>query len=692
MNANDYIYDIEVYPNVFTLTLISARTLRVKVFEISNRKNDLGGILNFVERAVASRARMVGYNNLGYDYPVVHYLLTEARQAISAEQICLKLYQKSCQIIATPFSNRFANVISTYKEIIPQIDLLKIHHFDNTAKATSLKILEFNMEMENIEDLPFPPGTVLSDDEISTLVTYNIHDVRATHLFYLKTLKQIEFREGLSVKYNRNFLNHNDTKIGKDYFVMCLERELGKLACFYKEGGKRKIRQTIRDEIALRDVIFDYVKFETAPFQAVKNWLDMQVISETKGVFTELPLEEMVPFLPHSSLMTKRPKVKDWFDDVTDDPIFGDERGEAPRVPQKMRRLSVDLDGVEFVFGTGGIHASIHNTRVDSDEDNVIIDLDVTSYYPSLAIANKVYPEHLSDEFCRIYADMKAQRVTFPKGTPENAMLKLALNGVYGDSNNKYSPFYDPQYTMTITVNGQLLLCMFYEMLRHIENLELIQVNTDGLTVKVPRESEHLVMEARTKWEKLTKLDLEVAKYKYMFIRDVNSYVAQYEDFKKGEKFKKYDDVKRKGAYEFDLEWHKNHSHIVTKKAAVAYISDGTDIREFIENHDKEHDFMLRTKVPKTSRLVEDHGYMEYQIQNVSRYYISKTGPELVKVMPPLPKNPDKERRIGINIGCSVREANHFTGIDRKLIDYDWYVEQAEKLVNFDFEHKGEIQ
>jgi len=52
-------------------------------------------------------------------------------------------------------------------------------------------------------------------------------------------------------------------------------------------------------------------------------------------------------------------------------------------------------------------------------------------------------------------------------------MLKLALNGTFGDSNNIYSVFYDPQFTMAITVNGQLMLCMLAERLMTIPGLAL---------------------------------------------------------------------------------------------------------------------------------------------------------------------------------------------------------------------------
>ena len=110
--------------------------------------------------------------------------------------------------------------------------------------------------------------------------------------------------------------------------------------------------------------------------------------------------------------------------------------------------------------------------------------------YPNIAISNRVYPEHLTEKFCDIYEDVYNQRKSFAKGTAENAMLKLALNSVYGDSNNKYSVFYDPKYTMNITINGQLSLCLLAEKLLTIEGLKIIQVNTDGVTVAVPIDKE----------------------------------------------------------------------------------------------------------------------------------------------------------------------------------------------------------
>lgn len=682
VTSNDFVYDVETYPNFFSLGVWSLRTGKKRTYEISSRKNEIGPIKVFIERLRTRGCRMIGFNNFGYDYPVVHCLLTDLADELDAAVINARLYAKSCQIIETPFEKRFAHVIWDRDQIVPQIDLFKIHHFDNVSKATSLKLLEFNMLMDSIEDLPFPPGTVLTEEQMQVVVDYNDHDVEATVLFHGHTEKMIAFREVLSAKYDRNFLNHNDTKIGKDYFIMQLERFLGKTICYQKVEGKKKPVQTKRKQIALKDVMFDYVKFETSPFIAVQSWLQSQVIRETKGVFSDLTLNQMLPFIDYSPLMDL-PKVQQWVESLQEALLAGEEDPTPPKVKKNMRRLSVMLDGLEFVFGTGGIHASVHNRRIESDSENVIIDLDVTSYYPSLAIANRIYPEHLTDRFCNIYADMKEQRIKYAKGTPENAMLKLALNGVFGDSNNKHSPFYDPQCTMAITVNGQLSLCMLYEELRKIPALELIQVNTDGLTVRLPRDSVDQLYDVKAAWELLTGLDLEEARYEFMHIRDVNNYIAKYEGKQK---------VKRKGAYAYvrpdedednaELGWHQNHSALVVQQAAEAHLVNNIDIRSFIENHGNDYNFLLRTKVPRTSQLIADWGLgLTETLQNVTRYYIAKEGPELTKIMPPLPKNPTKERPIGINKGYSVGVCNNFLQFDRTNVNYDWYVFEAEKLV-----------
>lgn len=640
-------YDIETYPNVFTFTAIHNNG-REWYFEISDRCSDLTDLCRFIDTLATQGCTMSGYNNIGFDYPVIHFIYKCRHARISAASI----YDKAMSIIKAPQNMRFANIVWESDWLVPQLDLYKIHHFDNAAKATSLKVLEFNMRSDSVEDLPFDVGLHLDPNQIEILKQYNRHDVIQTQQFRGHTADQIRFRHELSAKYDRNFLNHNDTKIGKDFFIMKLE-EADPGCCYKKINGKRHIQQTPRDSIALGDVILPYVAFEQPEFNRVLQWFRDRVITETKG------------------------SIKD---------------------------LSCVVGGFQFDFGTGGIHGSVESQTVSSDDEYIIEDWDVASYYPNLAISNGFHPEHLGDTFCTIYKDVYEQRKSYTKGTSENAMLKLALNGVYGDSNNQYSPFYDPKYTMAITINGQLLLCMLAEQLMKLDSLEMIQINTDGLTVRYPRAYQKWVHDIARWWEQLTGLELEDAVYSRMMIRDVNNYISEYEG----------GDLKRKGAYEYDLGWHQNHSALVVPRAAEAALVHGVDIREFIESHQDIYDFMLRTKVPRSSSLE----WGGDQVANIVRYYISTDGKPLEKVMPPAgppgeykrankltdqyfnsviaeigagvwdervhTKNRSKyeERRSGVNTGYLTTLANRMNAeFDPENINFDWYVKEAEKLV-----------
>ena len=603
----DYIFDIETYPNVFTLAIEHAEAPLTWMFEISDWRNDSKEIIAFLQHLKETNARLVGFNSLGFDYPVLHTLIRMGHGDAKT------LYDKAQAIIQSQDNeDRWAHQVNPSDRFIEQIDLFKIHHFDNKARATSLKVLEFNMRSDDIQDLPFKVGTYLTREQVEKLKQYNRHDVAQTKLFYYKTLDMIRFREELTVKYNRDFMNHNDTKIGKDYFVMKLE-EAGVPCYDYSDKG-RKPRQTPRPQLALRDAILPWIQFEQPEFVRVLNWLKNQTITETKGVFNDLVAR---------------------------------------------------VDGFDFVFGLGGIHGSIESEVVESNDELVIVDLDVSSYYPNLAICNRFYPKHLGVEFCDIYKNLYEQRKTYPKGSAENAMLKLALNGVYGDSNNKFSVFYDPLFTMSITLNGQLLLCVLAENLIRIDGLSLIQINTDGVTVRLPRTEMAHLQEVRGWWERLTGLELEEAIYKSMMIRDVNNYIAQYESGK----------VKRKGAYEYSLGWHQNAGGLVIPKVAEKVLIEGAPIRETVENWPEIMDFMLRTKIPRS-------GYLQWgdeQVQNISRYYVAKDGKPLTKWLPPSAKKPGEWRKFSVESGWTVQVCNDIA--DATLpVDYEWYIREVEKL------------
>ena len=605
----DHVYDIETYPNFFSLGIVNVDTGEYFMFECSDRCNNSDALKGYLHGLIHGGHRMVGYNNVHFDYPVLHHLMSH--DVITA-QVAFEMCEK---IIATPWDDRFRHVVKSWEVLIPQVDLFKIHHFDNINRSTSLKMLECNMKSENVEDLPIPPGTTLTPDQMDTIIHYNGVDISETWRFYNASLERIKFRDELTERYDKDFTNHNDTKIGKDYFIMKLNEQL-----VDTHGPNRQPLQTRRSSINLRDAVMPSIKFEHPEFNRILNWFKTQTITETKGVFTD---------------------------------------------------VNCTVNGFTFDFGLGGIHGSVTNRMFEADIDHTILDIDVESYYPNVAIKNRFYPEHLSEKFCDIYDDVFQQRKSYAKGTAENAMMKLALNGVYGDSNNTYSPFYDPLYTMKVTINGQLLLCMLAEKLMRIKGLEMIQINTDGLTVRVPRDMEKWVTAHCKEWEHDTQLHLESNEYSRMWVRDVNNYIAEYTDGK----------LKRKGAYGYgpDLDWNQNHSQQVIAKAVEAHLVRGESVRKFIETHGDMHDFFLNTKVPRSSHLIlVDADGNETMQHHVTRYYISNEGGALVKCMPPL-KGKTEWRRIGIKVGHTCWPCNHIKDATAR-INYEYYINEAEKL------------
>ena len=199
-----------------------------------------------------------------------------------------------------------------------------------------------------------------------------------------------------------------------------------------------------------------------------------------------------------------------------------------------------------------------------------------------------------------------------------------------------------------------------------MKGLQLVQVNTDGVTVRLPRrelEALDIVCEG---WGQLTGLNLERVRYRRMFLRDVNNYIGEYED----------GSVKRKGAYEYKVGWHQNAGGLVIAKVAEKVLLEGAPIRETVAAWPDKHDFMLRIKVPRGSYLQWGEG----QVQNTTRYYIAKGGKPLIKWMPPLARKPDEWRQIGVESGWNVQVCNRIE--DATLpVDVDYYVNEIEKLV-----------
>lgn len=364
-----YIYDLEQFKNFHSGIFLNIETEEVHTFILDRDREEYLAFLKTVKG-------LIGFNNIGYDYPLLHHIINNP--TITSEE----LYNVSQEIINGNYTT-YHKRAKYDKHVIPQLDLYLIHHFNNVAKACSLKWCEFAMRWENLQDLPLKFDSFVEESQYNDILRYNLNDVLATYELYKQTKPKIELRKRIGNRFNDNFINDNDVKIGTKILGNYLSRVKG-YDITKSEGTERK-------KIVLKDIIFDYVLFNSKEFNKVYKELLSKTITNTKGVFND---------------------------------------------------LYVNYKGIKYVYGVGGLHACIEPGIYNADDEYMIVDIDVASYYPNLSIKNKLYPKHLGEEFCIVYEDIYVERKAAKKSGDKamDAGYKLSLNGSYG-FDIKYSTF-----------------------------------------------------------------------------------------------------------------------------------------------------------------------------------------------------------------------------------------------------------
>lgn len=624
MRMNGVVYDIEVLKGCFTYTDINIQTEEVTQFVIHPERDERIRLFHYLREI---EGNMIGFNNVNFDYPVLHKFLDKFYWEMKeTSQLLLDLHELAETIInvqnAVDFNKSVA--IRTKDVIIPQIDLFKIWHYNNKARQTSLKSLEISMNFPNVMEMPIShKKEIITEEEIEQILKYNLNDVLATYEFYKKSLDKIKLRNNIKQQYNLPCINFSDSKIGEQLTL--------KLYCdeTAKDFWEVKEQRTNRAFINLGDIIFDYIQFDSAEFNKLLDKYKQKVIVETKGAVEE----------------------------------------------------SVIHKGFKYDFGSGGIHGAIKSGVYKSDSEYIIKSCDVASLYPSLAVVNRLYPEHLGESFCTVYKRILDLRV-LAKSNGDNVMsdgFKLALNSVYGKSNDVNSFLYDPKYTMSITINGQLLLTMLAESLCKIPDSTMIMINTDGIEIKIPRIYEKLYCEICEDWQKKTNLVLEYQDYEKMVIADVNTYSALGFNGK----------YKYKGRFEIDKvvgsepAYHKDNSFRIIPIALSNYFFNKIPVEESIKNHKNIYDFCGRQKFRgedygMTFTLLYDEKGLPYKKQerqqrNV-RYYISNKGSSLMKFY-------NKGTSEFIHKGYQITVFNNFFEKESYDINYDWYIKECYKEI-----------
>ncbi len=586
-----WVMDYETIVNCFVAVFTAYGSSETKTFVVNRDRNDMKLFIDFLKDCKENGDWHLGYNNLAFDAQITEFVLHYEKDflELNSDEASATIAQYAGEIIRKSQAGEWLDY-PEFKLSIKCIDVFKLNHWDNAAKRSSLKWIQYSMDWYNVEEMPHHhTKPVLDDQTLDDIVKYCINDVLSTkQIFLYKDAKgerpmaaQINLRAELSKTYDVSLYSASEPRISKEIFLHFLSKKLGKT--------KKEIRamRTYRNYVNIRDIILPMVEFQAPEFKGIHNWFKNLVVD------TKL------------------------YDDK-DDKIKGP-------------KYTMMYKGVKTDFGLGGLHGCIKPGIYKSGNGKIILSADVTSFYPNLAIRNQWGPDQFpKKDFCELYEWFFEERKKYSKKDPLNYLFKIILNSTYGLSKEKNSFLYDPELTFRITVNGQLQLAMLYEMLAtRIPGAQPLMQNTDGLEFLLDEQYEDLFFEICKEWETMTNLQLETVKYDKMIIRDVNNYYAVYDT----------GDVKCKGTFEYkDLPFHKNKSFLIVPKALYAYFINGVDPIDFLKANRNIFDYCAGAKLKGEwyfiERRVENGVYEENKLQKLIRYYMSNKGTKLIKCHP----------------------------------------------------------
>jgi len=599
-----WVMDYETLTNCFTGVFEHYKTQETEIYVIHDLRNDLNEFISFLKQNILNKEWHISYNGLAFDGQVTHYILDNHQGWLdkSGCEIANIIYKYAHRCIQKSNNKEFSDY-PQWKMQIKQIDIFKMHHWDNPAKRSSLKWIQYSMDWQNILDMPIHHETeITTQEQIDIILEYCVNDVRSTKEIYNRSKSQIGLRKELTKTYGINLFSASEPRISKELFGYYLTQMLN--------IPKRDLRnmRTHRDIIKIKDIILPYVKFTSSEFNMLLqrfNSLEVDA-NNLKGSF----------------------------------------------------KYKLDYKNVITHFGLGGAHGAASKGVYESDDDMIIMSSDVTSFYPNLAIKNKWSPGHFpTKEFCDQYEWFFEERKKIPKSNPMNYVYKIILNSTFGLSNDVNSFFYDPELCMRITINGQLTLMMLYEqIMERIPGAIPLLQNTDGVETLIPRSYVEEYMLICKEWEETTNLNLEHDEYQKLVLADVNNYIGvnnyidvditKWREVKQSQPhylFKVENDkfsfapVKLKGRFDFhNLQLHKNKSKLVIPKAIYQYFVNDVLPEDYIEQNKNILDYCIGGKSKgdwkQVARSIQSGVLIEEDLQKINRYFISKGGVKITKV------------------------------------------------------------
>jgi hypothetical protein len=504
--------------------------------------------------------------------------------------------KKTGQLIRTLRKNKTEQLIrSTTKKPLPWNASIDLYRVTNKKYSIQKWANSLKPEMTYI-------STESTENNSDLIQKYCKKSVLLIRDLFVKFLPEIEIRNTLRLKYGISHLMiKHDSKIGEEILIKEYELRSG------KKLPLPSVHVVDNESFSISEIMSHKIKFVSLPL----------------NTFLE--------------------NIKK---------IHGTHQNVSSRLKQE-----ITLTQFEFTFGAGGLHSLDKPRVIIPNESQMLIDLDVTSYYPMIMSNDRIIPIHLKTFFSTTLGDLAKQRIEAKNAsdTDKAKALKIILNSVYGNLGNQFSSLYDPIARLNVVINGQLYLLMLLEQLI-LSDFEIVSANTDGVTCLISRERVDEFSRIANDWEVKLNFQLESLEYQKYVRRNINSYLA----------LTNTDDIKLKGEFAGSI----SEAPIIAM-ALRSY---------FIKNESVESTVMKEQNMANFAYFFQaSNGFTLEQenrlIHSTVRWYVSaKSARTLYKTR--------ENERFKLPNGKKAKIINDLPSKRPEDLDFDHYIQKANKIIN----------
>lgn len=249
---------------------------------------------------------------------------------------------------------------------VPKSDHIDIMEVAPGVRA-SLKLRGARMHCKVVRDLPFDPDATILPEHREVVREYCANDLLTTLELYQTVQPQIEMRVTLGDLYGIDLRSKSDAQVAESIIRSSVEKRSG-----------HKIER--REYDALAGQTFHYA--------------------------------------PPSFLAFDNALLAEAFDIVCGADFVVAANGTV-KMPTEIARLKVKVGSGTYKMGMGGLHSTETRTAWRADEDHLLIDKDVASYYPSIILKCGLAPETMGRDFTVVYKDIVQRRLAAKRRAQE---------------------------------------------------------------------------------------------------------------------------------------------------------------------------------------------------------------------------------------------------------------------------------